>query len=154
MIVGVPKEIKTAEHRVALVPAGGESLGGGGHSGVVGQGAGGGPGVVGGGGSGGGGGAPAPGARGGGPGPEGGPGRGEPVVWGGGVGVAGGEGGGAGGPARAPRLAFALAPPPPPADVLPSIVALLYPTRHNLLEQLSRADLMIGAVLLPGAKAP
>ena len=32
MIVGVPKEIKTAEHRVALVPAGAESLAGDGHT--------------------------------------------------------------------------------------------------------------------------
>src|SRR5438309_926358 len=40
------------------------------------------------------------------------------------------------------------------ADVLPSNVDLLYSNRYNLLEQLSRADLVIGAVLLPGAKAP
>ena len=31
MIVGVPKEIKTAENRVALVPAGAESLANDGH---------------------------------------------------------------------------------------------------------------------------
>ena len=35
MIVGVPKEIKTAENRVALVPAGAESLAGDGHSVLV-----------------------------------------------------------------------------------------------------------------------
>src|SRR5260370_26365478 len=40
MIVGVPKEVKTAENRVALVPGGGESLGGDGHTVVVEQGAG------------------------------------------------------------------------------------------------------------------
>src|SRR3989475_4031734 len=40
------------------------------------------------------------------------------------------------------------------ADVLPSNVDLLYSNRHNLLEQLRRADLVVGAVLLPGAKAP
>src|SRR5256885_15895380 len=40
------------------------------------------------------------------------------------------------------------------ADVLPSNVDLVYSNRHNLLEQLRRADLVIGAVLLPGAKAP
>src|SRR5437667_280159 len=40
------------------------------------------------------------------------------------------------------------------ADVLPSNVDLLYSNRHNLVEQLQRADLVIGAVLLPGAKAP
>jgi len=40
MIVGVPREIKTAEHRVALVPAGVESLVGDGHSVLVEEGAG------------------------------------------------------------------------------------------------------------------
>ena len=40
MIVGVPKEIKTAENRVALVPAGAESLASDGHSVLVEQGAG------------------------------------------------------------------------------------------------------------------
>src|SRR5205807_4049008 len=40
MIVGVPKEIKTAEHRVALVPAGVESLVGDGHTVVFEQGGG------------------------------------------------------------------------------------------------------------------
>src|SRR3989442_8823711 len=46
MIVGVPREIKTAEHRVALVPAGVESLVGDGHSVLVEQGAGIGSGVA------------------------------------------------------------------------------------------------------------
>src|SRR5439155_346462 len=46
MIVGVPKEIKTAEHRVALVPAGVESLVGDGHSVLVEHGAGIGAGVA------------------------------------------------------------------------------------------------------------
>jgi alanine dehydrogenase len=40
------------------------------------------------------------------------------------------------------------------ADVLPSNVDVLYSNRHNLLEQLRKADLVVGAVLLPGAKAP
>jgi alanine dehydrogenase len=40
------------------------------------------------------------------------------------------------------------------ADVLPPNVDLLYSNRHNLLDQLRKADLVIGAVLLPGAKAP
>ena len=40
MIVGVPREIKTAENRVALVPAGAESLVGDGHAVLVEQGAG------------------------------------------------------------------------------------------------------------------
>ncbi|MGH7672818.1 MAG: alanine dehydrogenase [Gemmatimonadales bacterium] len=40
------------------------------------------------------------------------------------------------------------------SDVLPSNVDLLYSNRHNILEQLKKADLVIGAVLLPGAKAP
>jgi alanine dehydrogenase len=40
------------------------------------------------------------------------------------------------------------------ADVMPANVNLIYSNRHNLLEQLACADLLIGAVLLPGAKAP
>ncbi|MGH7569209.1 MAG: alanine dehydrogenase [Gemmatimonadales bacterium] len=40
------------------------------------------------------------------------------------------------------------------SDVLPENVDLLYSNRHNILDQLKRADLVIGAVLLPGAKAP
>jgi len=40
------------------------------------------------------------------------------------------------------------------ADVLPANVDVLYSNRHNLLEQLRKADVVIGAVLLPGAKAP
>src|SRR5205823_10329662 len=39
-------------------------------------------------------------------------------------------------------------------DVMPDNVHTLYSNRHNILEQLGRADLVIGAVLLPGAKAP
>jgi alanine dehydrogenase len=40
------------------------------------------------------------------------------------------------------------------SDVMPANVDLIYSNRHNLLEQLAYADLLIGAVLLPGAKAP
>ena len=40
------------------------------------------------------------------------------------------------------------------SDVLPANVDLVYSNRHNILDQLTRADLVIGAVLLPGAKAP
>ena len=40
------------------------------------------------------------------------------------------------------------------SDVLPANVDLLYSNRHNMLEQLSKADVVIGAVLLTGAKAP
>src|SRR3989475_12794901 len=40
------------------------------------------------------------------------------------------------------------------ADVLPPNVDPLFSNRHNLVEQLRKADLVIGAVLLPGAKAP
>jgi alanine dehydrogenase len=40
------------------------------------------------------------------------------------------------------------------ADVMPANVRLLYSNRHNLLQLLARADLVVGAVLLPGAKAP
>ncbi len=40
------------------------------------------------------------------------------------------------------------------ADVLPPNVDLLYSNHQNIIEQLRKADLVIGAVLLPGAKAP
>jgi alanine dehydrogenase len=40
------------------------------------------------------------------------------------------------------------------SDVLEPNVDLLYSNRHNILEQIKKADLVIGAVLLPGAKAP
>jgi len=39
-------------------------------------------------------------------------------------------------------------------DVMPANVNCLFSDRHMILEQLSRADLVIGAVLIPGAKAP
>ncbi len=40
------------------------------------------------------------------------------------------------------------------SEVMPANVTPLYSNRHNILEQLERADLLVGAVLLPGAKAP
>lgn len=40
------------------------------------------------------------------------------------------------------------------SDVMPANVDVLYSNRHTILEQAARADLLIGAVLLPGAKAP
>jgi alanine dehydrogenase len=39
-------------------------------------------------------------------------------------------------------------------DVMPPNVTTLYSDRHNILDCLTRADLLIGAVLIPGAKAP
>jgi alanine dehydrogenase len=39
-------------------------------------------------------------------------------------------------------------------DVMPRNVTTLYSDRHNIQYSLSRADLLIGAVLIPGAKAP
>lgn len=39
-------------------------------------------------------------------------------------------------------------------DVMPANVNVLFSDRHTILEQLKKADLVIGAVLLPGAKAP
>jgi alanine dehydrogenase len=39
-------------------------------------------------------------------------------------------------------------------DVMPANVTTLYSSRYNILEQIRDADLVIGAVLLPGAKAP
>lgn len=40
------------------------------------------------------------------------------------------------------------------SEVMPANVIMLYSNRHNILSWLSRADLLIGAVLLPGARAP
>jgi len=40
------------------------------------------------------------------------------------------------------------------ADVMPANVTLIYSNRHNVLEQIATADLVIGGVLIPGAKAP
>lgn len=40
------------------------------------------------------------------------------------------------------------------AEVMPANVTPLYSNRHNVLDQIEEADLLIGAVLLPGAKAP
>jgi alanine dehydrogenase len=40
------------------------------------------------------------------------------------------------------------------SDVMPANVDLVYSNRHNILEQIAKADLLVGAVLLPGAKAP
>ena len=40
------------------------------------------------------------------------------------------------------------------SDVMPANVQLIHSNRHNLLEQITTADLVIGGVLIPGAKAP
>jgi alanine dehydrogenase len=40
------------------------------------------------------------------------------------------------------------------SDVMPANVQLIYSNRHNILEQISTADLVVGGVLIPGAKAP
>src|SRR5207237_863635 len=39
-------------------------------------------------------------------------------------------------------------------DVMPPNVSTVFSDRHNILESTSRADLIIGAVLIPGARAP
>ncbi len=39
-------------------------------------------------------------------------------------------------------------------DVMPKNVTTLYSDRHNILDSIRRADLLIGAILIPGAKAP
>jgi alanine dehydrogenase len=39
-------------------------------------------------------------------------------------------------------------------DIMPANVNTLYSDRHNIRDQLQRADLVIGAVLIPGARAP
>ena len=40
------------------------------------------------------------------------------------------------------------------SDVMPANVQLVFSNRHNLLEQIANADLVIGAILIPGALAP
>ncbi|HSJ14929.1 MAG TPA: alanine dehydrogenase [Longimicrobiales bacterium] len=39
-------------------------------------------------------------------------------------------------------------------DVMPANCTMLYSNRTNILEQIQKADVVVGAVLLPGAKAP
>jgi alanine dehydrogenase len=39
-------------------------------------------------------------------------------------------------------------------DVMPPNVTTLFSDRHNTLDSITRADLVVGAVLIPGAKAP
>jgi alanine dehydrogenase len=39
-------------------------------------------------------------------------------------------------------------------DVMPPNVTTLYSDRHNILDSIAHADLLIGAILIPGAKAP
>jgi alanine dehydrogenase len=39
-------------------------------------------------------------------------------------------------------------------DVMPRNVTTLYSDRHNILDSLARTDLLIGAVLIPGARTP
>jgi alanine dehydrogenase len=40
------------------------------------------------------------------------------------------------------------------SDVMPANVQTIFSNRHNVLEQIATADLVIGGVLIPGAKAP
>jgi alanine dehydrogenase len=40
------------------------------------------------------------------------------------------------------------------SDVMPANVTLIHSNRHNILDQISTADLVVGAVLVTGAKAP
>src|SRR3954469_1001043 len=40
------------------------------------------------------------------------------------------------------------------SDVMPANVVPIYSNRHNILEQIKTADLVVGGVLIPGAKAP
>lgn len=40
------------------------------------------------------------------------------------------------------------------ADVMPANVQTVFSNRHNILEQIATADVVIGGVLIPGAKAP
>ncbi|HEY6219629.1 MAG TPA: alanine dehydrogenase [Gemmatimonadaceae bacterium] len=40
------------------------------------------------------------------------------------------------------------------SDVMPPNVILIHSNRHNILNEIADADLVVGAVLIPGAKAP
>ncbi|HKW11744.1 MAG TPA: alanine dehydrogenase [Gemmatimonadaceae bacterium] len=40
------------------------------------------------------------------------------------------------------------------SDVMPANVVLIHSNRHNILSEVVMADLVVGAVLIPGAKAP
>ena len=40
------------------------------------------------------------------------------------------------------------------SDVMPANCVMIHSNRHNILEQIETADLVVGAVLIPGAKAP
>lgn len=40
------------------------------------------------------------------------------------------------------------------SDIMPANVKMVFSNRHNVLEQIEQADLVVGAVLLPGKKAP
>jgi alanine dehydrogenase len=40
------------------------------------------------------------------------------------------------------------------SDVMPANVQTIYSNRHNIVEQIETADLVVGGVLIPGAKAP
>ena len=40
------------------------------------------------------------------------------------------------------------------SDVMPANVVLIHSNRHNILSEVETADLVVGAVLIPGAKAP
>lgn len=40
------------------------------------------------------------------------------------------------------------------SDVMPANVTLIHSNRHNVLEQIATADLVVGGVLIPGTKAP
>jgi len=39
-------------------------------------------------------------------------------------------------------------------DIMPANVSVLFSDRHTILKELAQADLVIGAILIPGAKAP
>ena len=40
------------------------------------------------------------------------------------------------------------------SDVMPANCVMIHSNRHNILEQIETADLVVGGVLIPGAKAP
>src|SRR5437667_362341 len=134
MIVGVPKEIKTDEYRVALIPVGVEELRRAGHRVLIQAGAGQGRGILLGG---------VPGVL-----------PANVVILGGGIVGANAAKVAAGLGANVTILDINLDRLRYLDDVMPRNVTTLFSDRHNILDSLDRADLLIGAVLIPGARAP
>src|SRR5438552_2448520 len=131
MIVGVPREIKQDEYRVALLPVGADELTRAGHRVLVERGAGLGSGI------------PDEMYR-----------ENGAVILGGGVVGKNAAQIAAGFQADVNILDINVDRLRYLEDIMPANVNTIYSDRHSIREQLARADLLIGAVLIEGARAP